>query len=251
MIKSDHRPQRSSRKPPERASTTSPEKKSKRPPRKSSAANAPKDDTLRQPLTRESITKAALELIDEEGLDHCSMRRLGARLGVEAMALYYYFGNKGQLLDAVLEELLEGQFPPATLPPLERLRGFIRNYHAIAIRHPRAFVLLATRRFNTDRTFALYEEILETFAALGLDAARTAFWFRLIGGYVNGAGMAEVASRELEDEPTTLLLEHAPQQIPYPHVRAIARHLSVGNLESIFEQSLALLFDALAADIAG
>ncbi|WP_459708918.1 TetR/AcrR family transcriptional regulator [Paraburkholderia sp. 2C] len=250
MIKSDHRPQRSRRKPPENASTTSSDKKSKPPPRKSPAASASTHDTSRQPLTRERITKAALALIDEEGLDHCSMRRLGARLGVEAMALYYYFGNKGQLLDAVLEALLEGQLPPAALPPLERLRGFIRNYRAIAIHHPRAFVLLATRRFNTDRTFALYEEILKTFAALGLDAARTAFWFRLIGGYVNGAGMAEVASRELEDEPTALLLEHAPQQIPYPHVRAIAPHLSVNNLESVFEQSLDLLFDALVADIA-
>ena len=42
---------------------------------------------FREPLTRERIAQTALELIDEEGLENCSMRRLGARLGVEAMAL--------------------------------------------------------------------------------------------------------------------------------------------------------------------
>jgi AcrR family transcriptional regulator len=202
-------------------------------------------------LTRERIAEAALELIDDEGLEGCSMRRLGARLDVEAMAIYYHFKDKGELLDAVMEQLLKDQLPPPPLPPLERLRQFMRNQRAVAIQHPRAFILLAARRFNTDPAFALYDDVLATFAALGLDAAQTAFWFRLIGGYVCGAGMAEVASRELVDDPTALLLEHAPERIPYPHVRAIAPHLSVDNLQVIFESSLAVLFDALAAQVAG
>lgn len=202
-------------------------------------------------LTRERIAEAALELIDDEGLEGCSMRRLGARLGVEAMAIYYHFKDKGELLDAVQEQLLKNQLLPASLPPLERLRQFMRNQRTAAIEHPRAFILLAARRFNTDSAFALYEDVLATFAALGLDAAETAFWFRLIGGYVCGAGMAEVASRELVDDATELLLEHAPERIPYPHVRAIAPHLSVDNLQVNFELSLDVLFNALAAQVAG
>lgn len=202
-------------------------------------------------LTRERIAEAALELIDEEGIDGCSMRRLGARLGVEAMAIYYHFKGKGELLDAVLEQLLKSQVLPASLPPLERLRQFMRNQRTVAIEHPRAFILLAGRRFNTDFAFAWYDDILATFAELGLDAAETAFWFRLIGGYVCGAGMAEVASRELVDDATELLLEHAPERIPYPYVRAIAPHLSVDNLHVNFELSLDLLFNALAAQVEG
>ncbi|MBW5286049.1 TetR/AcrR family transcriptional regulator [Burkholderia gladioli] len=207
-------------------------------------------ETPRAPLTRERIAQAALALIDDEGLDGCSMRRLGARLGVEAMAIYHHFKGKGELLDAVMEQLLVGQQLNASLPPLKRLREFMRNQRAVAIAHPRAFILLASRRFNTDFAFALYEQVLAAFAELGLSAKESAFWFRLIGGYVCGAGMAEVASREQVDDATTLLLEHAPERIAYPHVRAIAPHLAVERLEANFELSLDVLFGALAAQVA-
>ncbi|WP_333982010.1 TetR/AcrR family transcriptional regulator [Burkholderia gladioli] len=207
-------------------------------------------ETPREPLTRERIAQAALALIDDEGLDGCSMRRLGARLGVEAMAIYHHFKGKGELLDAVMEQLLVGQQLNASLPPLKRLREFMRNQRAVAIAHPRAFILLASRRFNTDFAFALYEQVLAAFAELGLSAKESAFWFRLIGGYVCGAGMAEVASREQVDDATTLLLEHAPERIAYPHARAIAPHLAVERLEANFELSLDVLFGALAAQVA-
>ncbi|WP_186169341.1 TetR/AcrR family transcriptional regulator [Burkholderia gladioli] len=207
-------------------------------------------ETPREPLTRERIAQAALALIDDEGLDGCSMRRLGARLGVEAMAIYHHFKGKGELLDAVMEQLLVGQQLNASLPPLKRLREFMRNQRAVAIAHPRAFILLASRRFNTDFAFALYEQVLAAFAELGLSAKESAFWFRLIGGYVCGAGMAEVASREQVDDATTLLLEHAPERIAYPHVRAIAPHLAVERLEANFELSLDVLLGALAAQVA-
>ncbi|POS06521.1 TetR/AcrR family transcriptional regulator [Burkholderia gladioli] len=207
-------------------------------------------ETPREPLTRERIAQAALALIDDEGLDGCSMRRLGARLGVEAMAIYHHFKGKGELLDAVMEQLLVGQQLNASLPPLKRLREFMRNQRAVAIAHPRAFILLASRRFNTDFAFALYEQVLAAFAELGLSAKESAFWFRLIGGYVCGAGMAEVASREQVADATTLLLEHAPERIAYPHVRAIAPHLAVERLEANFELSLDVLFGALAAQVA-
>ena len=205
----------------------------------------------RLPLSRERIAEAALELIDDEGLESFSMRRLGARLGVEAMALYHHFPSKGDLLDAVMDRLLdEVKLPaPGTQPPLQRLRECIRSYRGCAIRHPRAFVLLAARRFNTERAFAFYEALLGVFAELGLDAEQSARWFRLIGGFASGAGMAEVASRERVPDATPLRLERAPERIAYPRVRAVAPHLSVQNLDTVFEFGLDVLFDALAARV--
>ena len=52
----------------------------------------------KRPLTRRRILRAALRLIDRDGLDRLSMRKLGAALGVEGMALYRHVGNKQQLL---------------------------------------------------------------------------------------------------------------------------------------------------------
>ncbi len=175
------------------------------------------------------------------------MRRLGARLGVEAMALYHHFQSKGDLLDTVMDCLVgEVKLPPSG-PPLERLRSCIRSYRACAIRHPPAFVLLAARRFNTERTFAFYEALLDVFGELGLDAGQSARWFRLIGGFASGAGLADVASRERIADATPLRLERAPEQIAFPRVRAVAPHLTVKNLDSVFEFGLDVLFDALAA----
>jgi AcrR family transcriptional regulator len=207
----------------------------------------PRSPDRRTPLSRERIARSALELIDDEGLENCSMRRLGARLGVEAMALYHHFPSKGDLLDGVVDCLLEEVELPAAGTPLQRLRACIRSYRACAIRHPPAFVLLAARRFNTERAFAFYEALLGVFAELGLTAQQSARWFRLIGGFASGAGMADVASRERVADATPLRLERAPELIAFPRVRAVAPHLSVKNLDSVFEFGLDVLFDALAA----
>ena len=49
---------------------------------------------LRRPLSRERVLDAAIKLADQGGLESLSMRKLGQELGVEAMAVYYYFANK-------------------------------------------------------------------------------------------------------------------------------------------------------------
>ena len=85
------------------------------------------------------------------------------------------------------------------------------------------------------------------FGELGLDAKQSARWFRLIGGFASGAGMAEVASRERVADATPLRLERSPEMIAYPRVRAVAPHLSVKQLDSVFEFGLDVLFGALAA----
>lgn len=181
------------------------------------------------------------------------MRRLGARLGVEAMALYHHFGNKGEVLDAVMDRMVdELDLPPrGRLPPLEWLRQCMAGWRGAAIRHPRAFLVLAGRRFNTERTFALYEQVLQAYADLGLDARDAARWFRLMAGFVTGSGLAEVASRERVPDATSLLLEHHPERIAYPHVRAIAPHLRVEALDDVFEFGMQVLFDELARRVAG
>jgi AcrR family transcriptional regulator len=54
-------------------------------------------------LTRERVVAAALGVLDDEGLDGLSMRRLAAELDVGTMTLYGYFRDKDELLDAVVD----------------------------------------------------------------------------------------------------------------------------------------------------
>ena len=57
----------------------------------------------RDALSRDRIVAAALDLVDEQGLEGLTMRALGRKLGVEAMALYHYFPSKDALIEAIGE----------------------------------------------------------------------------------------------------------------------------------------------------
>lgn len=97
---------------------------------------------------------AAIVHLDEHGLPGLSMRRLGSRLGVEAMSLYAHLPGKDALLDAVFESLVDGLGDDVEVlsGPREGWQDFVeRLAHGIrrmALSHPNAFPLLAARRLQ-------------------------------------------------------------------------------------------------------
>lgn len=205
----------------------------------------------RQALTRPAIAQAALELIDAEGLDQLSMRRLGARLGVEAMALYHHFPSKAELLDGILDRLLDEVDPAldGSDPPVARLRRAFEGIRGVAIHHPRAFWVLASRRFRSERSLAFYERLLQAFHEAGLDAQHAARYFRVLAGFVAGAGIAEVGSRALQGDATPILLEHYADPQRHPRVTEVVPFLRVSKLDDIFAFGLDTLFAAMAQDL--
>ncbi len=66
----------------------------------------------RLPLTRQRVLAAAVDLADEAGVEGLSMRRVGQRLGVEAMSLYNHVANKEDLLNGMLDLVLAEIDPP-------------------------------------------------------------------------------------------------------------------------------------------
>ena len=60
----------------------------------------------REPLTKERVLRAAVELADRGGIDALSMRKLGQELGVEAMALYRHVRNKDDILDGAIDAVV-------------------------------------------------------------------------------------------------------------------------------------------------
>lgn len=210
-----------------------------------------KRKTARQPLDRRRIAEQALRLVDAEGLEQLSMRRLGAALGVEGMALYHHFQNKGELLDAVLELLLEEMAPPqGEMAPLDRLRRTIASLRQVAIRHPQAFLLIPTRRFRTDAQLDYYEKFLELFRDAGCDPAQAAKFFRVLAGFATGASLAEIGSRAQQPDATPIRLENFSDPARYPLVSAVVPHLRVSKLGAIFDFGLDLIFDAMRKALA-
>jgi AcrR family transcriptional regulator len=176
------------------------------------------------------------------------MRRLGAALGVEAMAIYHHYAGKGELLDAVVERLLaEVRTDDPDPAPLERLRSCVNSYRDVAVRHPKAFALLTNRRFNTPPAFEFYERVLQMLADAGFDERASARMFRLIGYYLNGAGLAEIASRAQQPDATPVALERPLELERYPRVAAVAPHLRVDQLDDVFRYGLDVIFEHLRA----
>ncbi len=151
-------------------------------------------ETARPRLTRERVVSAGLQLIDEDGLDSLSMRRLGAALGVEAMSLYNHVANKGDLLDAVVEHLWGqiGARIETTGDWRDDVFAFGEAVHGVAHDHPEAYPLMLNRGVLPDHAVELAGGLVGSLREAGFgDGVHDAV--RAIMGYVAGYTLSEIA----------------------------------------------------------
>lgn len=101
-------------------------------------------------LTQQEILAAALSIVDAEGLDSLSMRRLARALGVEAMTLYHHFPNKEAILDGVGELVISGMTLAEPLPTnwMEVLVEICDAFRRALDAHPNAIPILMSRPLN-------------------------------------------------------------------------------------------------------
>jgi AcrR family transcriptional regulator len=91
----------------------------------------------RKPLTKERVLEQAIALADKDGIDGLSMRKLGQALGVEAMSLYNYVANKGELVSAMVDRVIEQFELPEDEPRWDRaIRRCAIAAHDLLIEHP-------------------------------------------------------------------------------------------------------------------
>src|SRR3954464_1587708 len=106
----------------------------------------------RKPLSRERILDTALAIVDEEGFEALSMRKLGQALGFEAMSLYNHVANKDDLLDGILDLVLAESEPPAPDGGgKEAVRASAISIHAALRNHGWSSALLMTGRIRPAR----------------------------------------------------------------------------------------------------
>lgn len=105
----------------------------------------------RAPLSQTSILSTAIAYVDENGLGSLSMRRLGRKLGVEAMALYRYFPNRDALLDAMVDHVVTAMSadPDKVLESRASWPSYLseiaKRVRRIALEHPKLFPLVASQ----------------------------------------------------------------------------------------------------------
>src|ERR1700689_5582680 len=101
-------------------------------------------------ITREAVLAAALEIIDRDGADALSMRRLARVLDRDPMIIYRYAPGKAALLDGVAETVLSQlQVDCADPDWAGQLREVARRFRALALAHPHGVPLIVTRPLAT------------------------------------------------------------------------------------------------------
>lgn len=186
----------------------------------------------RTAVTREAVLDGALDIIDREGLDALTMRRLGQRLGRDPMVLYRHAENRTALLDAVVERVLGLlEIPEDDLPWQERLRATAHRFRAIALDHPNVVPLLATRPLATPLglrplgTLRPLERILDVLETAGFAPADALHVYRAYFGLLLGHVLTELQELVANPDETDALLRLGLHRLPpaeFPRIRAIA-----------------------------
>ncbi len=203
-----------------------------------------------EPLSRERILLAALELTQADGLAALSTRKLGQRLGCEAMSIYHHFPSKHHLLDAMVDHAIASiEWPPSGGAPLQRLRALLYAYRAMAHRFPALFPLVALHRLNTPTGVRFIERVLAMVHAVLPDAEGAGRHFRTIGYYLVGAALDETSGyargpSAAEPVDDALIVRECP------HLVAAAPFFQQRHWDATFALGVEAMLDALARDAA-
>lgn len=206
-------------------------------------------------LTREAVVRAAVELLDEQGLDRVTLRALGDRLGVAAPTLYWHVRNKQHLLDLVAEAIVRAgttglRTEPAPGEPwwewvAERARA-VRS--AMLLHRDGARVVAGNR--PTPDSAAHIDRMLSVLVDAGLSpAAALRFWMAL-SAYISGDALetqSDSAREPVPEEQVTALRE-AFTSPDRPTLAAAMQ--DVGTDEERFEEGLSLMIAGLRARVA-
>jgi AcrR family transcriptional regulator len=207
--------------------------------------------TRRKPLSRERILDTALAIVDEEGIEALSMRKLGQALGYEAMSLYNHVANKDDLLDGILDLVLAEMEPPDPDGGLPAIRASALSAHAALQRHPwAANMLMSPARIRPTR-IAYMEALLACLRGAGLSADTTYHAYHVIDAHIIGFSLWQSTHDfALPDDigDVRAFLDRMIPREALPHLNEHGlQHLEPGSYQdtSAFEYGLDLLLDSL------
>jgi len=208
-------------------------------------------EQARPRLNHDRIVRAAIALVDREGLEGLSMRKLGNELEVEAMALYYYFQGKDALLDAIVEAVVaEMGDAPESGDWKERLHERFRSYRRLAQAHPHIFPLVGKRAVRSAEALAPVEHMLEILRGAGFGPEEALHGFRALSSFAYGYALAEVVGFALEpskDETADRFDVRTVDPERFPRMREVAPHVVACDHDAEFELGLDVILAGLLA----
>lgn len=208
-------------------------------------------------LSRDALVHAAVALLDAEGLERVSMRRVAAELGVTVGALYWYVATKDELLELVLDGVL-GEAPAPEYPGEWRgaLAAHAERLRQVLLRHPWAVPLMSRLPIIGPNAVALSDAALGIAARAGFPdppAVVAALHDQVVGSALAQAGLQHARSISGADDRLGPYLAAAAERHPaaVAAMRAGAVDDVAARSDRRFAFALDCLLDGLAARLPG
>jgi AcrR family transcriptional regulator len=211
----------------------------------------------RDPLTQEAIVAAAIKVLDADGLEGLSMRRVGAELDTGAASLYWHVGSKDGLLDLLFDEIIGEQEVPDPEPERwqEQLKGVARTMRATILRH-RDIVRISIGRLPMGPNALRYSDrVVAIIRSGGVQDQLAVLGHQLLISCVNGFTMDETGEggqppaeqppmEDMAQMARDYLASLPPEQ--FPNLTALADHFAITDPDQRFELLLDLFIEGLA-----
>ncbi|MET9423842.1 MULTISPECIES: TetR/AcrR family transcriptional regulator [unclassified Streptomyces] len=197
-------------------------------------------------LSRERIVETASALVDAEGLDAVSTRRLAAELGVSGPSLYNHFRNKDEILDAVADAVSARVDLSMFDEDDDRdwrtaLHDWAVSYRAALSAHPNTVPVLARGPGRRPAGLKVADAVFGAMVRAGWPPAHATRIGALMRYFITGSALGSFA-RGFVDDAT------AYDPADYPHLGQA--HLLADRQEQVdqgaFETGLEALLDGLA-----
>lgn len=206
----------------------------------------------RKRLTRGRIVDAAMELLDAQGIERLTMRRLAEHLGVGATTLYGHVTTKDDVLDLALDAVYAQSTPPTggSTNWKAEIEDVMHEWRSALLRHPWSAHLLGRPHLGPCM-LARQDALLASLAHAGFTAEKLNDADYALSNYVIGSVLMQVAWQEQapasRDAATAHIRAHADH---YPHL-AHHRLAPDTDWDRSFSNGLTFLIDGLAANAEG
>jgi AcrR family transcriptional regulator len=222
-----------------------------------------------QPLSREAIVAAAIEIADAEGLEAVSIRRLATKLAARPMSLYSHIERKGDLIDLMVDEVMSGAIlPDGPLPEDWRdgLRQIAQGTRETARNHPWLIATAFRRPFLGPNALRHIDQSLGALSSLSLTPERKRAVLLAVDSYTLGFVRWEVKAQKAGATPCAGVPEdglsaaeidaYLAAQVAtgkYPHLAELSelgsKDVSLGVKAERFEVGLEWLLTGIEAEV--
>lgn len=217
------------------------------------------EDKENGPITRAAILASALEIIDRDGVEGLSMRRLGEAVGRDPMVLYRHLPNKAAVLDGVVEMVFEQLSLDNTRPDwAAALRDLAHDFRDLACAHPNVVPLLVTRPLATplgmrpQGMLRQLEDMLALLIGAGFSGVDAVLMYRALFGFLYGhvlTELQEVVERPEETDDVLRLGLHRLRISEFPRLRSLAPTWAAYDGLTELDRGLDILLSGLAAQL--